>query len=94
MKQELPKPQGKIKQVIITKTETSCSVKHYGNPEIEELAALLGVHTVKVFEILQAANPEAEPEAIKNLILAGVEFAINVSLEDFTEDDDSEDELQ
>lgn len=101
MKQELPKmpkPQGKIKQVIIKKTETTCRIKHYGNPAPEEMNALLAVHAVAVFEKLSEALPESSPEAIKKLIVGIVEFAIDVALmlpEELDElEEEQEDELQ
>lgn len=98
MKQELPKPQGKIKQVIIKKTETDTVIKHYGNPAPEEINALLAMHAVAVFEKLSEALPESSPEEIKKLIVGIAEFAIDAALmspeELYELEEELEDELQ
>lgn len=100
-KQELPKmpkPQGKIKQVIIKKTEQGIVIKHYGNPAPEEINVLLAMHAVAVFEKLSEALPESSPEAIKKIIVGITEFAIDVSMmspEELDElEKEQEDELQ
>lgn len=98
MKQELPRPQGKIKQVIIKAAETGIVIKHYGNPAPEEMNALLAMHAVAVFEKLSEALPESSPVAIKKLIVGIVEFAIDGALmspEELDElEEEQEDELQ
>lgn len=97
-KQELPRPQGKIKQVIIKKTETGIVTKHYGNPTPEEINLLLAMHAVAVFEKLSEALPEPSPEMIKKMIVGLVEYAIDVALmspEELDElEEEQEDELQ
>lgn len=88
MKQELPRPQGNIKQVIIKETPIGCMVKHYGNPELDEINAMLGVHAAAVFKGLLETFPGSEPAEIKRLILECIEFAIDALHGDLPEDDD------
>lgn len=77
MEEELSKPKGNLKQVIIKNNNDEVIVHHYGNPSAEEIVGMLAVHAANIVELFERDFPEFSHEEIKDYIVQMVELAVD-----------------